>query len=67
MKGSVSKYHVRLTDLPKELVLISYRQVKGAKGCTMKAFKYWTGLTWKDQNLGRKVEVIYMDEPCNAC
>ncbi len=26
-----------------------------------------TGLTWKDQNLGRKVEVIYMDEPCNAC
>ncbi len=28
---------------------------------------YQTGLTWKDQNLGRKVEVIYMDEPCNAC
>ncbi len=28
---------------------------------------YRTGLTWKDQNLGRKVEVIYMDEPCNAC
>ena len=28
---------------------------------------YRTVLTWKDQNLGRKVEVIYMDEPCNAC
>ncbi len=28
---------------------------------------YRRGLTWKDQNLGRKVEVIYMDEPCNAC
>ncbi len=28
---------------------------------------YRTGLTWKDQNLGCKVEVIYMDEPCNAC
>ncbi len=28
---------------------------------------YQTGLTWKDQNLGRKVEIIYMDEPCNAC
>ena len=28
---------------------------------------YRTGLTWKGQNLGRKVEVIYMDEPCNAC
>ncbi len=28
---------------------------------------YRTGPTWKDQNLGRKVEVIYMDEPCNAC
>ncbi len=28
---------------------------------------YPTGLTWKGQNLGRKVEVIYMDEPCNAC
>ncbi len=28
---------------------------------------YRTGLTWKNQNLGRKVEVIYMDEPCNAC
>ena len=27
---------------------------------------YRTGLTWKDQNLGRKVEVIYMNEPCNA-
>ena len=25
-----------------------------------------TGLTWKDQNPGRKVEVIYMDEPCNT-
>ncbi len=26
---------------------------------------YRTGLTWKDQNLGRKVEVFYMrDEPC---
>ncbi len=28
---------------------------------------YLTGLTWKDQNLGRKVEVRYMNEPCNAC
>ncbi len=28
---------------------------------------YQTGVTWRDQNLGRKVEVIYMDEPCNAC
>ncbi len=28
---------------------------------------YQTGLTWKDQNLGRKVEVKYMNEPCNAC
>ena len=28
---------------------------------------YRTGLTWKDQNLGRKVEVKYMNEPCNAC
>ena len=28
---------------------------------------YRTGVTWRDQNLGRKVEVIYMDEPCNAC
>ncbi len=28
---------------------------------------YRTGLTWRDQNLGRKVEIIYMDEPCNAC
>ncbi len=24
-----------------------------------------TGLTWKDQNLGRKVEVRYMNKPCN--
>ncbi len=29
--------------------------------------RYQTGLTWKDQNMGRKVEVIYMDAPCNAC
>ena len=28
---------------------------------------YRTGVTWRDQNLGRKVEVIYMDEPCIAC
>ena len=28
---------------------------------------YRTDVTWRDQNLGRKVEVIYMDEPCNAC
>ena len=28
---------------------------------------YQTGLTWIDQNLGSKVEVTYMDEPCNAC
>ncbi len=28
---------------------------------------YPTDVTWRDQNLGRKVEVIYMDEPCNAC
>ncbi len=28
---------------------------------------YLTGLTWKDKNLGRKVEVKYMNEPCNAC
>ncbi len=28
---------------------------------------YRTGLTWKDQNLGRKVEVKYMNEPCNSC
>ena len=28
---------------------------------------YRTGVTWRDQNLGRKVEVIYVDEPCNAC
>ncbi len=27
---------------------------------------YRTGVTWRDQNLGRKVEVIYMDELCNA-
>ena len=27
---------------------------------------YRTGLTWKDQTLGRKVEVIYMDKPRNA-
>ena len=26
-----------------------------------------TGLTEKDQNLGCKVEVRYMNEPCNAC
>ena len=25
-----------------------------------------TGLTWKDQNLGRKVEVKCMNKPCNA-
>ncbi len=24
-------------------------------------------LTWKDQNLGRKVEVKYVNVPCNAC
>ncbi len=29
--------------------------------------RYRTGLTWKDQNLGRKVEVKYINEPCNAC
>ncbi len=28
---------------------------------------YLTGLTWKDQNLGREDEVKYMNEPCNAC
>ncbi len=28
---------------------------------------YLTGLTRKDKNLGRKVEVKYMNEPCNAC
>ncbi len=28
---------------------------------------FLTGLTWKDQNLGRKVEVRYMNEPYNAC
>ncbi len=28
---------------------------------------YRTDVTWGDQNLSRKVEVIYMDEPCNAC
>ncbi len=28
---------------------------------------YRTGVTWRDQNLSRKVEVSYMDEPCNAC
>ncbi len=28
---------------------------------------YLTSLTWKDKNLGRKVEVKYMNEPCNAC
>ncbi len=26
-----------------------------------------TGLTWKDQNQNRKVEVKYIDESCNAC
>ncbi len=28
---------------------------------------YRTDVTWRDQNQGHKVEVIYMDEPCNAC
>ena len=28
---------------------------------------YRSGLTWKDQIWGHKLEVIYMDEPCNAC
>ena len=28
---------------------------------------YLTGLTWNDKNLGRKVEVKYMNEPHNAC
>ena len=28
---------------------------------------YGTGVTWRDQNVSRKVEVIYMDEPRNAC
>ncbi len=28
---------------------------------------YRTDLLREDQNLGRKVEDIYMDEPCNAC
>ena len=28
---------------------------------------YRTVLTWKDQNMGRMVEVKYMNEPCNAC
>ena len=28
-----------------------------------KVWAHQTGLTWKDQNLGRKVEVIYMDDP----
>ncbi len=28
---------------------------------------YRTDVTWRDQNLGHKVEVIHMDEPCNAC
>ncbi len=28
---------------------------------------YPTDLTWKYQNLGRNIEVIYMDETCNAC
>ena len=27
---------------------------------------YLAGLTWKDQNLGRKFKVRYMNEPCNA-
>ena len=33
----------------------------------IKKFGYLTGLTWKDKYLGRKVEVKYMNEPCNAC
>ncbi len=28
---------------------------------------YQAGLTWKDQLLGCKVEVKYMNVPCNAC
>ncbi len=28
---------------------------------------YRTGLSWKNQNLGHKVEVKYMNEPFNAC
>ncbi len=28
---------------------------------------YRTDVIRRDQNLGRKVEVIHMDEPCNAC
>ncbi len=28
---------------------------------------YRNGLTYKYQNLGRKVAVKYMNEPCNAC
>ncbi len=35
------------------------------RGKEVKAYR--RGLTWRDQNLGGKVEVIYMDEPCNAC
>ncbi len=25
------------------------------------------GVTWRDENLGHKVKVIYINEPCNAC
>ncbi len=44
--------------------------------CPVYAIKQWvpkllygiyrTDVTWRDQNQGHKVEVIYMDEPCNA-
>ncbi len=42
---------------------------EGEDGQTLKLLCsiYRTGLNWKDQNLGRKVEVKYMNEPCNAC
>ncbi len=59
LKGSAYKINVMKTDHPKKIILFCIVQVKGGI--------YLTGLTWKDKNLGRKVEVIYMDEPCNAC
>ncbi len=58
LKGSASNNDVMMTDLQKKLGLFLSKLPNGI---------YRTGLTWKHQNLGRKVEVIYMDEPCNAC
>ncbi len=50
---------------PPKILCHGVKSYVGTQTCLWHIYR--TGVTWRDQNLGRKVEVIYMDEPCNAC